>query len=53
MFIKAIILESVQRDGGLQYILEINKTKQILSSALRGLLYQSDALVPWEGSEHV
>ena len=53
MLIEAIVLEGVERDGGLQHIFEVNKTKQILPPAACRLLYQSDALVPREGTEDV
>jgi hypothetical protein len=53
VLIKAVFLESVQGDGGLQNILEIDKTEEVLAPAHGGLLDEADALEAREWSKDV
>lgn len=53
VFIKPVILEGVQGDRGLQHILEIHKTQEVLTSALRGLLDETNALEAGKGPEEI
>lgn len=53
MLVKAVFLEGVEGDGGLQHVLEINKAKQVFPSTYGGLLDEADALEAGEGAEDV
>ena len=53
MLIKAVVLESVEGDRGLQDVLEVNKTEKILPPAHGGLLDEADALKTWEWPKNV
>lgn len=53
MLIETVILESVEGDGRLEDIFEIDETQEILAPTHGGLLYETDALEAGEGTEDV
>ena len=53
VLVKAVFLEGVEGDGGLQDVLEVNKAKQVLATTDGGLLDKADALEAGEGAEDV
>ena len=53
VLVKAVVLESVEGNGGLQDVLEVHKTQQVLPPAHRGLLDEADALEARKGPENV
>lgn len=53
VLVETVLLEGVEGDGRLQHVLEVHKTQQVLTSAHCGLLYQTDALEPWERTKNV
>ena len=53
VFVKAVVLESVEGDGRLEDVLEIDKTEEILSATHGGFSDQTNALEPWEGTKNI
>ena len=53
VLVKAVFLESVEGDGRLEDVLEIDKTEEVLSATHGGFSDQTDALEPWEGTKNI
>jgi len=53
VLIKAVVLEGIEGNCGLQHIFEIHKTEQVLTPAHCGLLDEANTLETREGTENV